>query len=81
MPLSARPCCPLTAVLPKGCDSRDPRNFLLTGGARALDKDREKQQAAAAREKVKVGDSGSGRRRLVGERGGSLGLRATAGGL
>jgi hypothetical protein len=45
---------PLRAVLPKGSDGRDPRNYLLSGGTRALDKDREKQQAQAAREKVKV---------------------------
>ena len=42
------------AVLPRGNDSQDPRNFLLSGGARALDKEREKQKAQAAREKVKV---------------------------
>jgi hypothetical protein len=41
-------------VLPKGSDARDPRNYLLSGGARAMDKDREKQQAQLAREKVKV---------------------------
>ncbi|GAB4823053.1 hypothetical protein N2152v2_010099 [Parachlorella kessleri] len=40
-------------VLPRGNDPQDPRNYLLSGGARALDKEREKQKAQAAREKVK----------------------------
>lgn len=46
--------CSVRAVLPRGSDARDPRNYLMSGGARAMDKDREREKAAAAREKVKV---------------------------